>query len=107
MSSSCVLDLELSFWILDQAAENLTPNVMHAPVVDFMSGRLAYEASIDTVIRGSRSALSLSGMSRTDFREGNEAVEFALIFSRGACNMPLQISYCCCKAWMCTVACLR
>jgi hypothetical protein len=57
----CVLELELSFWILDQATKNPTPKVMHAPVVDFMS------ASIAAVIRGGRSALSLSGMSRTDF----------------------------------------
>jgi hypothetical protein len=44
MSSACVQELELSFWILDRATKNPTPIVMHAPVVDFMSVRLANEA---------------------------------------------------------------
>jgi hypothetical protein len=46
VSSACVLDLELSFWILDQATKNPTPEIM----VDLMPVRLANEASIDTVI---------------------------------------------------------
>jgi hypothetical protein len=96
MSSACVLDLKLSFWILDQATKNPTPNVMHAPVVDFMSVRLANEASIDTVIRGGRSALSLSGLSRTDFAK---AMRRSSLFSSSLvgrvtclCSSPIVVA---------------